>query len=74
MKRIDDDRAVENDLSLAIISATIKTRREQLGLSKKEFADKMNVSTKRVKKWESGRYGFSVTEILDLERFLGSVG
>ena len=74
MKKVDDDRAVENDLSLAIISATIKTRREQLGLSQKELADKMNVSTKRVKKWESGRYSFSVTEILDLERFLGSIG
>ena len=73
MKKVDDDRAVENDLSLAIISATIKTRREQLGLSQKELADKMNVSTKRVKKWESGRYGFSVTEILDLERFLGGI-
>lgn len=73
MKRIDDDRAVENDLSLAIISSTIKTRREQLGLSQEEFGKKMGVSTSRVKKWESGRYGFSVTEILDLERFLGRI-
>lgn len=73
MRRIDDERAVENDLSLAIISATIKTRREQLGLSQKEFGKKMGVSTSRVKKWESGRYGFSITEILDLERFLGRI-
>lgn len=60
----------ENEISsikeLALVSARIEMKRNELGMSQKEFAKMMGVSQGMVSKWESGEYNFTITTLKEI--------
>lgn len=60
----------ENEISsikeLALVSARIEMKRNELGMSQKEFAKMMGVSQGMVSKWESGEYNFTIITLKEI--------
>lgn len=52
------------------IGKFIKERREELGLTQKDVADKVHVSNKTISKWENGRGLFDITMLKPLSKVL----
>ena len=62
---------IEKEMTLSVISATIQTRRQQLNLSVANLAKLTNARKRDVRRWESGKHDFKVSELISLERSLG---
>jgi len=58
---------------LAKISAKIEMKRNDLGMTQKEFARFMGVSQGMVSKWESREYNFTITSLNDICDRIGLV-
>ena len=55
--------SLASEKALALISARICLRRQELGLSQKDFAKTMGVSQAVASKWESGNYNFTINTL-----------
>lgn len=65
------EQEIKQIKELATISAKIQLKRVELGMTQKEFAQKMGVSQGMVSKWESGEYNFTINTINDICERLG---
>ena len=54
-----------------LISAEISMKRQELGMSRKEFAEKAHVSQSTVLKWESGDCNYSLLTLVHIASILG---
>ena len=64
-------RPVKDQMCIAVVASTIIARREALGLSVEDLAARLGISSRQVKKYESGKYDFQFTELLKLMDALG---
>lgn len=60
------DTEINSIKELAVISAKIEMKRNELGMNQKEFAKMMGVSQGMVSKWESGEYNFTIATLKDI--------
>lgn len=65
------DSEINSIKELAKISAKIEMKRNELGMTQKEFAKMMNVSQGMVSKWESGEYNFTIATLKEICENLG---
>lgn len=68
---ITEEMVEEQYAGNAAIGARIKLYREKCGMSRKEVAERMNVSVQSVYRWESGERVPDVIALMDLARVLG---
>lgn len=64
---------IKQTKELAKISARIEMKRRELGLSQKQFAEKIGVSQGMISKWESGEYNFTINTLNDICEKLGLI-
>ena len=55
----------------ALVAAEISMRRQELGLSQKQLAEKMGVSQTMVSRWESGDVNFTLKTLVQIAAVLG---
>ena len=55
----------------AMIAAEISMRRQELGLSQKDFAKKMRVSQGLVSRWEAGEANYTLSTLVKIASALG---
>lgn len=53
------------------IGANIKNRREQLGMTREEVAEKAHTTVEEVEKFEAGAYDNDLQDLKDLSDILG---
>lgn len=56
---------------LSEVTEQITLRRKELGMTKREFADKMGVSARTVKRWEDGACDFKLSTLAHLMYEIG---
>ena len=64
---------LKQNKDLALISASIESKRINLGLSQKEFANLLGVSQGMVSRYESGEYNFSIETLNELCSKIGLI-
>lgn len=52
--------------AISTVSAFVFQSRKKLGLTQKEFAEKMNVSQGMISKWESANYNYTIESIAQI--------
>lgn len=66
---IDDD-SLTLSIFKGMIAAEISCRRIKIGLSQKEFAEKMGVSQSLVSRWENGETNFTLSTLVKIASVL----
>ncbi len=56
--------------TLALISYKIECKRNELGMNQRQFSKYMKVSCRKIKKWESGSYNFTIASLIYISRKL----
>lgn len=57
---------LQTEKALALIANKISNKRYELKMDQKEFAKYMNVTQGLVSRWESGRYNFTVSNLISI--------
>jgi DNA-binding transcriptional regulator YiaG len=64
------ENLTENEIqqikTAALLSFKIELKRIELGMDLKQFAKYMGVTKRKISKWESGKYNFKISSLIDI--------